>query len=618
MANREEHEVFTSDETFENERGIELSVSDPEIAEFDQAIAEREGDLSGLGEFAQKQIYSGDREAEEKIYKKETHQMKMNDEYDDMAYEKAGTGVKIKRAATKFISLGMLGGKDTIKSNDRGLLDKKKFNQDVQGEKYYLEDEEHEALTNELKAKGLSQEEIEQTRETADKKYEQQADGKIVKTIERNRTEKEIQAAAAALLFADLDRLEKGDGADLISDKQSLEEHNKYKAESVKLMAFMKEPGKTELEQKLFYEEQVKQQEIEEKTSRLEADLNVFRQPFEIRQAEIVYQLESFNDIDQGLMKKENEYRSQIKDFENKIIQASKLKLLGHGEEDMLRDFREQKAQAEVNSQAFKQIRDRVQAKLQVLKKDELDTSRVLEKINGIGKSKQEVTKEKAKKFEDQKKKQAETEKKTNATEAKAGTKTPSPKEDFSVIGEGQSIEGAYKEDELSKKKDLLFHTDGQSIEGDYIETSGDDSPENVPEPEPASDATKKTDATKKAPDAKKEVKPASSPEKFSDALDAKAEKKEEIKVEIRADILVGKILKYFNYSSKHNKNTDAKIELEKCLKKPGEAFVSDRIVEETEITSALTKFLTVMKMDVSERNRKVKNFIKRQKTLEK
>lgn len=363
-----------------------------QIDQFDESIKEKENTLSNLGKFTQERIYSGDTDAEAEIYQKESHRLDLQNEYDEAAYDRAGTGLKLKRN----LSLGILGRGQSYQSKDRGLLDKRVLSPGVsQTDEHELAEKEQAEFITLLKSKGLSDAEI--AGMTMVKKYEQ-AKGLIVKTVERDRTERETQAAAVKLLYADLDRLEKNDGKELADDKASLAKHAKGIDEVEELKKTSPNTDWQVIEQKLADEAQVMTEKVDGKSGELEEKLQVYRKPFEDRQAVIEAQLSAFTEMATELGSKELEFKNQIKTFETNIIKAGKLELLGDAKADILASFEEQKAQARVHFQAFKQQHEVVQARLQALKRDKQETDKVLEKINSMGKTKQELLAAKASK----------------------------------------------------------------------------------------------------------------------------------------------------------------------------------------------------------------------------
>jgi hypothetical protein len=551
-----------AEDVVENKKEVSPQVAE-QLSKYDEAIRGREGVIRSLGVIAKEDIYAGDAEAEKTIKQKESGQFSLDDEVDSVAYKEAGLGLQLKR-------MFGLGKKDSVQTAHRGLLDKREFNQAAVGNEYDLGKKEQEKVRDGLVQDGLAAEDVVGMEFT--KNYKE-VDGQIIKTIERTRTEEEMQKAAEKLLVEDLARLQTVDGANLIKNKEALERHNKNKVSLKELSADLDEKTKGDIMEKLAKEEESAMNAIKEQAEMLDKQLEKYRTPLTERLTGINEMAAEFTGIFNELKGREEIFLTQAKNFEAKIKQAGKLELLGGVGADLMKALAERRDQNAVDLAALKSRRETIQNRLEALKKDKQETEKILERINNIGKTKTEIKIEK-----DQAKKKKE--------EPPVEPKPPVPEGGAGEAGTINTAEAPADDSESDNKPPVKPET-----------------PEDGGTP-PADSASKENAVQTEGRPAvagKKGEKPVETA-----SVEGKAEKEKELVLTKGA--VVEKLIKKYATQEKDRKATEA------CFASKNEkgVFMPNKVIKEGEIKARLNNFcLQVLKINgIEDRKNKITEII--------
>jgi len=366
------------------------------VANIDSAVLGREKAYADLGELARKDIYYGNDKRQEELNARVSQTFEMQ-ESDSRAYADASKWDRFKH------NIGF--GRNEIQEVDgRGIVDTRKLDStdnlkkrdDARTEEE--KKEESQQIADSLLKSGVKPEDIASLMGTIKTSYKEQRsskqEGRVVKIVERSMTEDETAKAAAKIIEADLTGLEKGQGADLIKNKESLEKHKESGKGLKELTKDLGEAATKGIEEKMAAEEAEKVKTIDGQEKALAAELNKFRTPLEGRLKEISDIVDDFSTAFEDLKIKESTFAERVRNFDAKIRQAEKSGLLQGTKEKLLQELNTQKAQDAVDLAALKDKRETVQKRLTVLQKDKAQTEKMLERINRIGKTREDLRKE--------------------------------------------------------------------------------------------------------------------------------------------------------------------------------------------------------------------------------
>ena len=87
----------------------------------------------------------------------------------------------------------------------------------------------------------------------------------------------------------------------------------------------------------------------------------------------------------------ESKLKNQIKEYDDYIKEAQKLNLLGDVGGDIVKILEEKKAIADASAKEFAEQKVLVASKLEVLKNNRKEIQTTLNRINNVGKTKQEI-----------------------------------------------------------------------------------------------------------------------------------------------------------------------------------------------------------------------------------
>lgn len=372
------------------------------IEKINSGIENSEELLGGLGRVAREQIIT-DPEALAEIYAPEKIKQDL-EKYDAGAFETAGMGLRARNVIKRVLTLGFADSGYALKGYGGELVDKRKLKEEnargPQSLRYSSE------LEDAIEKFGLDPK---QTHSWQDfrKEYIVGEDG-AKKIIIREKIAEEADKIAGNIFAKRLKDLEIADGADLVKQKQGLEEFKKLKEQNKDIL------DEENIQMKLNEEEIARQGMIEEKQEALNSNLEIFRSPLLEQQKGLAQALEGLSSLSKEIIGQEKTYETEIKGLQDKIRRIKGAKPLAEVLGDEIKEWEEQKAQAEVNSKDFKEKKEALNKRIIELKKNQAEVDATLTKINNIGKTKEELKAEGAEKQQAEKEK-PEAEKKKNA-----------------------------------------------------------------------------------------------------------------------------------------------------------------------------------------------------------
>src|SRR3989339_1888651 len=365
----------------------------------------------------------------------------IDDKFDEAVYGKATVSEKI----LNFTTLG-LAKKDLglikSKSKERGLLNKDVFNKEMEGKEIEIgqNTEERSGMEKIIgnMHKELSEEDLEGRRITKSFEF---VDGKIIKIFQASRTEQGMIDAAGKLLNGKIETLEKGAGADLIKEKEGLEKHYSSKEKIAEMTKYLDPEAKEEIIKKISQEEADSQERIKEKEENLKSELDVFRTPFQERLGKTNELIDNFSGMLKDTKEVESKYNSQLKNINSMIEQAQRSGLFEESKREVVERLSSKKVEFEEKAKEFGVRKNIFEAKLGQLKNNKTELEKVVSKINGIGKTKKEITEEEKKKNEGKKDKREDDKKEADKPQASDSV------ENWSFLGESKDVKIEPKED---------------------------------------------------------------------------------------------------------------------------------------------------------------------------
>ena len=359
------------------------------VEQIDDRIADSENLLGGLGRMARERIITDPKALEEIYAPKEIGRMDLKGEHDALALETASKGLKIKHAI-----LGWLGGGKHALQGDEGLVDKRKLREEAEGNRYGVTEWTGE-LEEVAKNFGLDPEKI--NPRDFSKIYVEGKRGKgAEKIILKEKTNEEIEQEkdklAGKIFTKQLKDLETA-GADLIKQKQGLEDFQKEKEQHKSIL------DETSLA-KLENEAIGRQGFIGDEQENLNSKLDNIRLPLLEQRENLAQALEGFSALLKEVDGQEKIYLNEIKDLQNKITKISGAKQLKEVLGDEIKEWEQEKKQAEANLKDFKEKKDALNKRIIALKKNQAEVDATLTGINSLGKTPAELKTEKAEKEE--------------------------------------------------------------------------------------------------------------------------------------------------------------------------------------------------------------------------
>lgn len=364
------------------------------IESLDNGLADSENLLSGLGRLAREQIITDPKELEEIYAPKQIGKLGL-EKYDASIFEAAGRGLRIRNA----INLGQY--KYALRGEEGMVVDTRKLKEEAEGEKFELNADELKKIKKRAEKFGLNPEEINpQNLKTTFIEGEKGAE----KIILRKKTEQEADQTAGNILERRLKELETKPGQDLIKQKENLEEFIKEKKQHASILD---EASLAKVEN----EEIARQELIKQNQETLNSDLEIFGQPLWEHRQELASALSDFSFLLEEVTGQEKIYEHEINGLQTKISKIKGSKQIREILGDNIKEWEEQKAQAEVNLKDFKEKKEALNKRISKFKTSQAEVDAALDRINNIGKTKQELKAEKAakqlEKLEQQKKNRA-------------------------------------------------------------------------------------------------------------------------------------------------------------------------------------------------------------------
>lgn len=343
---------------------------------------------------------------------------KAEDNYDSDVYAKASLGKKFASFVMPKKFLGV------VKTENRGLVDKNTIEDYVEGRVFRLGDKDKDVYKHEEEkvAKKFNLTEEESKGRVVTKTYEF-TNGKIEKIIKSSRTEEGMIDFAGKIREDMISTIDRKLGNDLVGLKESVVKNKQTKENMLKINGFMPEEEKQALADKLDKEGASKEERIKEKEEKIAEELNFFKEPFESRLKETS---EMENDLSKALnfiKTNESNLNKNIKECEAFIKEAQKLSLSDEMRDGIVKTAEAQRVVLKAQAKEFADKKALVSSKLEIIKNNKKDIEATLDRMNNIGKTKDEIAKEK----KNEKKEETETRSTENK---KSGTESVDTKKD--------------------------------------------------------------------------------------------------------------------------------------------------------------------------------------------
>ncbi|OIP81365.1 MAG: hypothetical protein AUK20_00470 [Parcubacteria group bacterium CG2_30_45_37] len=369
------------------------------IDNIDDSIGSKENLLAGLGRIARNEILANDTKALEEIYEnKIIGEVELKGKYDAKAFKQADKSLIVRNSLKKFFTFGIAGSKYAMEG-ENGLVDKRNLKEGYKDRKV-----------------GMRGEEIGETLKELDMDLEEnilgvksQYNEKGTKTVFREKTDQEADQVASEIFERHLKGLETETGGDLIKQKDRTEAMQKEI-----------EKYKDDLDEKDIIKLGAEKSSLEdlknEKQEKLNSDLELIRSPLETHQEELAGNLENLLALSKEATAQDETYKKEIKNLNDKITRIKGSKVIKDFLGDEITEWEEQKAQLEANKKAFAEKRQALETRITGVKNAKAEIDKTLARINNIGKTKEELSAERA-----EKEKQRKEEKKLTKEGATAG-----------------------------------------------------------------------------------------------------------------------------------------------------------------------------------------------------
>lgn len=378
---------------------------------------------------------------------------KAEDKYDSGAYAKASLGKKFASFVMPKKFLGV------VKTENRGLVDKNTIEDYVEGRVFRLGDKDKDVYKHEEEkvAKKFNWTEEESKGRVVTKTYEF-TNGKIEKIIKSSRTEEGMIDFAGKMRENMISTIDRKLGNDLVGLKESVVKNKQTKENMLKINGFMPEEEKQALADKLDKEGASKEERIKEKEETIAEELKIFKEPLESRMKETSEMENNLSKALNFIKTNESNLNKNIKECEAFIKEAQKLSLSDEMRDDIVKTAEAQRVVLNAQAKEFADKKALVSSKMEIIKNNKKDIEATLNRINNIGKTKDEIAKEK------KNEKKEETETKPIEKKAQSETVEGAKKEEVQ-----QTDENGGKEIDISEILNRLGDFSGKKKES-YVE----------------------------------------------------------------------------------------------------------------------------------------------------
>ena len=220
-----------------------------------------------------------------------------------------------------------------------------------------------------------------------------EVDGKLKK--ERGTTNEERQRVAEEILAENLAGW-KAEGEAIVAQRLRIEKDEKSRDELVGIMG-PEQAAKYQVDLEARADQE--KQKLEVSQGKLNEGLVPFRDSLQVKESEINQMLESTEAILGDVKSDRQKYEAEIKAAEEKIKKIGRLELLdSEVKNQMTADLQMELRQAEIHREAFKSKQEQLEQRLGSLKNDKKETSKILDKLDDIGKTPAEIKKKREEK----------------------------------------------------------------------------------------------------------------------------------------------------------------------------------------------------------------------------
>lgn len=374
--NRKAEQIKTPENSQENEFSID-NIND--------ILKEKTDVYDNLNEFSKDNLFKGyDLRGNVEV------RDKAEDKYDSDVYAEASLGKKFASFVMPKKFLGL------VKTENRGLVDKNTIEDYTEGRVFRLGDRDKDVYKHEEEkvAKKFNWTEEESKGRVVTKTYEF-TNGKIEKIIKSSRTEEGMIGFAGTMREHMISAIDRRFGNDLVGLKESVVKNKQTKENMLKINGFMPEEEKQALVDKLDKEGASKKERIKEKEEIIAEKLNFFKEPLESRMKETSEMENNLSKALNFIKTNESNLNKNIKECEAFIKEAQKLSLSDEMRDDIVKTAEAQRVVLNAQAKEFADKKALVSSKLEVLKNNKKDIEATLNRINNIGKTENEIAKEK-------------------------------------------------------------------------------------------------------------------------------------------------------------------------------------------------------------------------------
>jgi len=326
---------------------------------------------------------------------------KLNDKFDESAYVKAGFWQKFEN----FTRLGLRKeSHGLLKSKERGLLDKTEIDEDIIGKDIKIVPTDENEKEREYLKKNVVDIQGDFKKEIPDriitKRYER-IDGEIVKIVESKRSGWGEMEAALKLRDSNIGEADIL-GTDLVKSKEQLRKHlnDKDKLENLKHLSA---EGKEDLRKKMAEEETNFGNSIKDKEEELKNKLSIFKEPLEERKSQTQELLNKISGTFEYAKKEEAEANKKLKEIDSEIKLIEQSGILEGSKNQIIESLKTGRNELAANLNEITLRKKELDNRLSILKINKQDLDKELNKLNKIGKTKEEIAEEEKKKNESKK-----------------------------------------------------------------------------------------------------------------------------------------------------------------------------------------------------------------------
>ncbi len=432
------------------------------VTEIDERINGSEEFFAGLGRVAKKEIFLTNTEALEEIYKPVQLEQRigMDEYYDYQAFKLGGGGLRVRNAIKRSLTFGMVGSKYALEG-EHGLADTRKVKDDIKNRMFGLGEGELRELAKKL---GLRPDEInpyDYAKSYGEKK------GK--KTMYKRKSEQEEDKIAGDILEKRLKELETNVGPALVKKKEGLEDYMKKKADILGTIDDADE--KQKIIDKIEGEEIDRKSLIQDEQESLNRELEEMRTPLEQSKQNFEKTLESFSGLLAKIVDQEKQYSEEIKKLQKKLDTVKRAKEFAEVMKEKTDEWQEQKEQIEANQKAFKQEKEKLVKRVDEIKKVKIEVDKTLNRVNGIGKTRQEAREERAAKEKERVAREKEREEEEKKKKKKAtASQPPEQWDEITGFEKGRVVKHFIKRESPYEGLDVANPAPEQDDSGDEAE----------------------------------------------------------------------------------------------------------------------------------------------------